>query len=86
MSTEGFTPISQRMCHVNGTLLRHQYSILYPPKGSPEIQPGYDFYSRYFAPWNGVPEDPVTGTTPPVAAHSVFVVLECILCRKLFKW
>ncbi|KAM8894295.1 phenazine biosynthesis-like domain-containing protein 1 isoform 2-T2 [Spinachia spinachia] len=30
-------------------------------KGSPEIQPGYDFYSRYFAPWNGIPEDPVTG-------------------------
>lgn len=21
----------------------------------------YSFYSRYFAPWNGVPEDPVTG-------------------------
>lgn len=22
----------------------------------------YDFYSRYFAPWVGIPEDPVTGT------------------------
>lgn len=21
----------------------------------------YDFISRYFAPWNGIPEDPVTG-------------------------
>ena len=21
----------------------------------------YDFYSRNFAPWNGIPEDPVTG-------------------------
>lgn len=21
----------------------------------------YDFLSRYFAPWNGIPEDPVTG-------------------------
>ena len=21
----------------------------------------YDFYSRYFAPWVGIPEDPVTG-------------------------
>lgn len=21
----------------------------------------YDFVSRYFAPWNGIPEDPVTG-------------------------
>ncbi|XP_053160571.1 phenazine biosynthesis-like domain-containing protein isoform X2 [Hemicordylus capensis] len=26
----------------------------------------YDFYSRYFAPWNGVSEDPVTGS-----AHAV---------------
>ncbi|XP_042271851.1 phenazine biosynthesis-like domain-containing protein 1 [Thunnus maccoyii] len=35
-------------------------------KGSPECQPGYDFYSRYFAPWAGIPEDPVTGS-----AHTV---------------
>ncbi|KAM9409214.1 phenazine biosynthesis-like domain-containing protein [Pholidichthys leucotaenia] len=35
-------------------------------KGSPDSQPGYDFYSRYFAPWAGVPEDPVTGS-----AHTV---------------
>ncbi|KAM8762901.1 phenazine biosynthesis-like domain-containing protein 1 [Acanthopagrus schlegelii] len=35
-------------------------------KGSPGCQPGYDFYSRYFAPWNGIPEDPVTGS-----AHTV---------------
>ncbi|KAM3876597.1 phenazine biosynthesis-like domain-containing protein 1 [Diretmus argenteus] len=34
--------------------------------GSPDCQPGYDFYSRYFAPWNGIPEDPVTGS-----AHTV---------------
>ncbi|NXE32716.1 PBLD protein, partial [Ptilorrhoa leucosticta] len=27
---------------------------------------GHDFYSRYFAPWYGVPEDPVTGS-----AHAV---------------
>ncbi|KAF0043315.1 hypothetical protein F2P81_004652 [Scophthalmus maximus] len=31
-----------------------------------DCQPGYDFYSRYFAPWNGIPEDPVTGS-----AHTV---------------
>ncbi len=24
---------------------------------------GYHFVSRYFAPWNGIPEDPVTGTS-----------------------
>ncbi|XP_077480739.1 phenazine biosynthesis-like domain-containing protein [Stigmatopora argus] len=35
-------------------------------KGSPDHQSGYDFYSRYFAPWNGIPEDPVTGS-----AHTV---------------
>ncbi|KAM7015737.1 phenazine biosynthesis-like domain-containing protein 1 [Tautogolabrus adspersus] len=34
--------------------------------GSPDCQPGYDFYSRYFSPWNGIPEDPVTGS-----AHTV---------------
>uniref|UniRef100_A0A8C6RFL8 Phenazine biosynthesis-like domain-containing protein n=1 Tax=Nannospalax galili TaxID=1026970 RepID=A0A8C6RFL8_NANGA len=33
-------------------------------KGEPGGQtPAYDFYSRYFAPWIGVAEDPVTGST-----------------------
>ncbi|KAM7318948.1 hypothetical protein ACRRTK_022060 [Alexandromys fortis] len=36
-------------------------------RGEPGGQtPHYDFYSRYFAPWIGLPEDPVTG-----AAHTV---------------
>ncbi|XP_070693415.1 phenazine biosynthesis-like domain-containing protein 1 [Pempheris klunzingeri] len=35
-------------------------------KGSPDCPPGYDFYSRFFSPWNGIPEDPVTGS-----AHTV---------------
>ncbi|CAB1459759.1 unnamed protein product [Pleuronectes platessa] len=35
-------------------------------KGSPVCLSGHDFYSRYFAPWNGIPEDPVTGS-----AHTV---------------
>ncbi|KAM6943302.1 phenazine biosynthesis-like domain-containing protein [Xenentodon cancila] len=35
-------------------------------KGSLDSQPGYDFYSRYFGPWVGIPEDPVTGS-----AHTV---------------
>lgn len=30
----------------------------------------YDFVSRYFAPWNGIPEDPVTGS-----AHTALAVL-----------
>ncbi|XP_038831128.1 phenazine biosynthesis-like domain-containing protein 2 isoform X2 [Salvelinus namaycush] len=29
--------------------------------GDPGCQSGYDFYSRNFFPWFGVPEDPVTG-------------------------
>lgn len=37
-------------------------------KGSPDCQPGYDFYSRYFAPWNGIAEDPVTGSAHTVLA------------------
>ncbi|XP_003431368.1 phenazine biosynthesis-like domain-containing protein isoform X3 [Ornithorhynchus anatinus] len=36
-------------------------------KGQPGGKPqAYDFYSRYFAPWYGIPEDPVTGS-----AHAV---------------
>ncbi|XP_071753196.1 phenazine biosynthesis-like domain-containing protein 1 [Centroberyx gerrardi] len=46
-------------------------------KGSPDCQPGYDFYSRFFSPWNGIPEDPVTGS-----AHTV---LACYWSDKLGK-
>lgn len=28
---------------------------------SGDVNSKYDFVSRYFAPWNGIPEDPVTG-------------------------
>ncbi|XP_028651796.1 phenazine biosynthesis-like domain-containing protein 1 [Erpetoichthys calabaricus] len=35
-------------------------------KGNPSHPGGHDFYSRYFAPWNGISEDPVTGS-----AHAV---------------
>ncbi|XP_071369263.1 phenazine biosynthesis-like domain-containing protein 1 isoform X2 [Centroberyx affinis] len=37
----------------------------------------YDFYSRFFSPWNGIPEDPVTGS-----AHTV---LACYWSDKLGK-
>ncbi|XP_063047886.1 phenazine biosynthesis-like domain-containing protein 1 [Engraulis encrasicolus] len=40
--------------------------VIVTMRGAPQAQPGYDFFSRYFAPWNGIPEDPVTGS-----AHSV---------------
>ena len=29
----------------------------------------YDFFSRYFGPWNGIPEDPVTGSAHTVLAR-----------------
>lgn len=35
--------------------------VIVTMKGAPTAQPGYDFYSRYFAPWLGVLEDPVCG-------------------------
>ncbi|XP_010887212.2 phenazine biosynthesis-like domain-containing protein isoform X2 [Esox lucius] len=36
--------------------------------GDPGSQPGYDFYSRNFSPWYGIPEDPVTGSSHTVLA------------------
>ncbi|XP_071265164.1 phenazine biosynthesis-like domain-containing protein isoform X2 [Salvelinus alpinus] len=36
--------------------------------GDPGCQSGYDFYSRNFFPWFGVPEDPVTGSAHTVLA------------------
>lgn len=41
-------------------------SLIITVKGAPTSQPGYDFYSRNFAPWVGVPEDPVTGKLLPL--------------------
>ena len=34
----------------------------------------YDFYSRYFAPWVGIPEDPVTGITCLVVLSSCIYI------------
>ncbi|XP_060071714.1 phenazine biosynthesis-like domain-containing protein 1 [Ylistrum balloti] len=39
-------------------------------------QKTYDFLSRYFAPWNGIPEDPVTGSAHTVLAGYWSQVLE----------
>ncbi|XP_065152928.1 phenazine biosynthesis-like domain-containing protein 2 [Paramisgurnus dabryanus] len=52
-------------------LLRHETtgkirSLIVTLKGAQTAETGHDFYSRVFAPWVGVPEDPVTGS-----AHSV---------------
>ncbi|XP_015241972.1 PREDICTED: phenazine biosynthesis-like domain-containing protein [Cyprinodon variegatus] len=42
------------------------HGVIVTMKGSPDCKPGFDFYSRYFAPWVGIPEDPVCGS-----AHTV---------------
>uniref|UniRef100_A0A8C5WYU5 Phenazine biosynthesis like protein domain containing n=1 Tax=Laticauda laticaudata TaxID=8630 RepID=A0A8C5WYU5_LATLA len=40
--------------------------VIITVKGDHKNHGSYDFYSRYFAPWNGISEDPVTGS-----AHAV---------------
>ncbi|KAK7148672.1 hypothetical protein R3I93_012879 [Phoxinus phoxinus] len=55
------------------TLLRNETtgkikSLIVTLKGPQTTQSGYDFYSRVFAPWVGVPEDPVTGSAHTVLA------------------
>ncbi|XP_073690099.1 phenazine biosynthesis-like domain-containing protein [Garra rufa] len=53
------------------TLLRNETtgkikSLIITLKGAERS--GYDFYSRVFAPWVGIPEDPVTGSAHTVLA------------------
>ncbi|XP_076831095.1 phenazine biosynthesis-like domain-containing protein [Brachyhypopomus gauderio] len=55
------------------TLLKSEHSgkvksLVITIKGSPTSPQGYDFFSRNFAPWNGIPEDPVTGSAHTVLA------------------
>lgn len=60
-------------------------SISFCPSGSPEIQPGFDFYSRYFAPWKGIPEDPVTGLT--YKTHEIHIKCFGYKCNTIHnKW
>ncbi|TSK22615.1 Phenazine biosynthesis-like domain-containing protein 2 [Bagarius yarrelli] len=58
---------------VTGALLKSEdsgriNSLIITVKGAPTLSPGYDFYSRNFAPWLGVAEDPVTGSAHTVLA------------------
>ncbi|XP_026234302.1 phenazine biosynthesis-like domain-containing protein 1 [Anabas testudineus] len=52
-------PVALQSSETSGRVM----GVIVTIKGSPVEQPGYDFFSRYFAPWYGVPEDPVTGST-----------------------
>ena len=40
----------------SGSVIR---GVIVTLKGN-DVQDGFDFYSRYFAPWVGIPEDPVS--------------------------
>lgn len=53
-------PAHLKRCETTGRVR----GVIATLKGAPDSR--YDFYSRYFAPWAGIPEDPVTGS-----AHTV---------------
>lgn len=57
-SFENFAPDS-RALH-NADKSGNIFGVILTMRG-PGAPDGYDFLSRYFAPWNGIPEDPVTG-------------------------
>ena len=44
--------------------------VILTTRGDPDS--GYHFVSRYFAPWNGIPEDPVTGITLVISKEFKF--------------
>ena len=49
-----------------GSLARiHRFAVI---ATAPSDEPGIDFFSRFFAPAQGIPEDPVTGS-----AHSTLI-------------
>lgn len=76
MNINGVGKVPKMTGRVNISILSLQM-LLHPKTGSVNCQPQYDFYSRYFAPWVGIPEDPVTGkmttvTTVLTASQIVF--------------
>ena len=58
---EALSPSSQTLLAAHSGKVK---GIIVTVKGSE----GYDFFSRYFAPWVGIPEDPVTGSAHAVLA------------------
>ncbi|XP_026234304.1 phenazine biosynthesis-like domain-containing protein 2 [Anabas testudineus] len=51
-------PVALQSSETSGRVME----VIITMKGSPDEQPGYDFYYRNFSPWYGIPEDPVTGS------------------------
>ncbi len=55
-------PNKLRAAHSDGSVVKGVMVTVRTPEGP------YDFQSRYFAPWVGIPEDPVTGSAHTVLA------------------
>lgn len=53
------SPIAEALLNSDST--GKTKGVLVTIKGTSNAQPGYDFYSRLFAPWFGIIEDPVCG-------------------------
>ncbi|KAG9275532.1 phenazine biosynthesis-like domain-containing protein 1 [Astyanax mexicanus] len=56
---------SALMKHEDGSRFK---GVIVTMKGDSNSQVKYDFYSRYFAPWHGVLEDPVCGSAHTILA------------------
>ncbi|XP_028844987.1 phenazine biosynthesis-like domain-containing protein 1 [Denticeps clupeoides] len=59
-------PDPEKMLHCDSS--GNIKGIVVTIKGDRTSPPTYDFFSRYFAPWHGVTEDPVTGSTHTILA------------------
>ena len=51
-------------------------TVTAPRNKQPRGSSGFDFHSRYFAPWIGLPEDPVTGSAHTVVGAYMASVLQ----------
>lgn len=60
------SPIAEALLNSDST--GKTKGVLVTIKGTSNAQPGYDFYSRLFAPWFGIIEDPVCGSAHTLLA------------------
>ena len=60
---ESFKPDNEKLLSLHdGSVVK---GLILTKKGRGSDYSTYDFVSRYFAIWNGIPEDPVTGKDFP---------------------
>lgn len=57
--TKTMVTVNQSSYEVNQRITGVSITVKSTPSSSPTI----DFFSRYFSPWNGIPEDPVNGSS-----------------------